>query len=276
MFRIVFSLIFYIITIILSAPLDSRRRGRSFGYSEYRTTVADLFMRFITRRNRRINALKTAASYIKPYEKIFGNHTLSNKHCSLSLNAKNRTITLMSAVYNVHGRKMAATTQDFSVDIDEFFDTIAEVFSYNTTYDGLLSTLKTVATVKEVPYKIRKESAQAQNKNRPQPAQNAQNAEKTVTIDLKNRDFLDLNDELLDINSCSEAELTALPGINIVMAKKIINYRETKHPFKSTDEFFKIMKIKPHFAKQLEKIICTKKINMKKVKKAQQERIIDI
>ncbi len=276
MFRVIFSLIFYIVTMIISATVEVRRNSGGIMRNEETTTLGELIMRRIRRRNRRINALKTAAPYLKPYEKIFSNQTLSNKFCSLSLNAKTKTITILSAVYNEHGRKMAATTQEFSADIDEYFDTIAELFSYNTTYDGLLSSLKAVAAVNEVPYKIRKESEPVR-KNLPQkPAVPAKKSENIVEVDFKNREILDISDGLIDINNCSEAELTALPGISIIMAKKIIVFRETKHPFKSVEEFFEVMKIKPHFAKQLEKLICAKKINMKKVKKARQERTIDL
>lgn len=276
MFRVIFSLIFYIVTMIISATVEVRRNSGGIMRNEETTTLSELIMRRIRRRNRRINALKTAAPYLKPYEKIFSNQTLSNKFCSLSLNAKTKTITILSAVYNEHGRKMAATTKEFSADIDEYFDTIAELFSYNTTYDGLLSSLKAVAAVNEVPYKIRKESEPVR-KNLPQkPAVPAKKSENIVEVDFKNREILDISDGLIDINNCSEAELTALPGISIIMAKKIIVFRETKHPFKSVEEFFEVMKIKPHFAKQLEKLICAKKINMKKVKKARQERTIDL
>ncbi len=276
MFRVIFSLIFYIVTMIISATVEVRRNSGGIMRNEETTTLGELIMRRIRRRNRRINALKTAAPYLKPYEKIFSNQTLSNKFCSLSLNAKTKTITILSAVYNEHGRKMAATTQEFSADIDEYFDTIAELFSYNTTYDGLLSSLKAVAAVNEVPYKIRKESEPVR-KNLPQkPAVPAKKSENIVEVDFKNREILDISDGLIDINNCSEAELTALPGISIIMAKKIIVFRETKHPFKSVEEFFEVMKIKPHFAKQLEKLTCAKKINMKKVKKARQERTIDL
>ncbi len=276
MFRVIFSLIFYIVTMIISATVEVRRNSGGIMRNEETTTLGELIMRRIRRRNRRINALKTAAPYLKPYEKIFSNQTLSNKFCSLSLNAKTKTITILSAVYNEHGRKMAATTQEFSADIDEYFDTIAELFSYNTTYDGLLSSLKAVTAVNEVPYKIRKESEPVR-KNLPQkPAVPAKKSENIVEVDFKNREILDISDGLIDINNCSEAELTALPGISIIMAKKIIVFRETKHPFKSVEEFFEVMKIKPHFAKQLEKLICAKKINMKKVKKARQERTIDL
>lgn len=270
MFRLILTLIYLVIYVLVR--FDSANYRSVFNDRENNTN----FIRNIFgKRNRRIKALQTAKPFLKPYEKIFANHTLSNKNCSLSMNARNKSFTLINLHYNEHGRKMAATTLDISVDIDEVFDSVAELFSYNTTYDGLLSTLKVVATVKEEPYKIKPENKPPEQKTTPKKPKKEEKTE-IVKVDFKNREILDINDGLIDINSCSEAELTALPGINIIMAKKIILYRETKRPFKNIEELFTELKIKPHFQKQLKNLICAKKINMRKVKKAQQERIIDL
>lgn len=276
MFRVIFSLIFYIVTMIISATVEVRRNSGGIMRNEETTTLGELIMRRIRRRNRRINALKTAAPYLKPYEKIFSNQTLSNKFCSLSLNAKTKTITILSAVYNEHGAKWQPQLRSFRRILTNI-STQSPNFSATTRLmTDFLSSLKAVTAVNEVPYKIRKESEPVR-KNLPQkPAVPAKKSENIVEVDFKNREILDISDGLIDLNNCSEAELTALPGISIIMAKKIIVFRETKHPFKSVEEFFEVMKIKPHFAKQLEKLICAKKINMKKVKKARQERTIDL
>ena len=68
--------------------------------------------------------------------------------------------------------------------------------------------------------------------------------------------------------------MAELEGITIITAKKIIKYRELHDGFKTKEEFFKEMKIKPHFAKRLEDHID---VSIKKNKKKQNdnERIID-
>ena len=83
------------------------------------------------------------------------------------------------------------------------------------------------------------------------------------------------NDNLLDINTASEKDITALPGVSVILAKKIIKYRETQGGFENLEEFYKEMKIKPHFIEQLSKLICVKEFKKKKQQKVQNERIID-
>jgi hypothetical protein len=61
--------------------------------------------------------------------------------------------------------------------------------------------------------------------------------------------------KLIDINSASLDEIKSLPGINIVLAKRIIEYREQHNGFKSLNELYCEFKIKPHFTKQLDHLI---------------------
>lgn len=53
---------------------------------------------------------------------------------------------------------------------------------------------------------------------------------------------------VIDINSCTAQEMTRLPGITIVDAKRAVEHRETQGRFKSVDEFVSFLKVKPHFA----------------------------
>lgn len=53
--------------------------------------------------------------------------------------------------------------------------------------------------------------------------------------------------ERVNINKASEEELSKLPGVNIVRAKKLVQYRALHNGFKSEEEFIKIANVKPHF-----------------------------
>lgn len=55
----------------------------------------------------------------------------------------------------------------------------------------------------------------------------------------------------IDINNSTADELSKLPGITVVKAKKIADYINRNNGFKSMDEFIKLMEIKPHFAVQI-------------------------
>ncbi len=59
---------------------------------------------------------------------------------------------------------------------------------------------------------------------------------------------------LLDINTCTSAELSSLPGITLADARRAVAYREEHHGFSSVDEFVDKLAIKPHFAVQIFKL----------------------
>jgi DNA uptake protein ComE-like DNA-binding protein len=66
-----------------------------------------------------------------------------------------------------------------------------------------------------------------------------------------------VTDSAIDINSCSEDTLAELPGINLILAKKAINYRQENNGFASVDDFYRVVDLKPHFIAQIgNKIVC--------------------
>ena len=68
----------------------------------------------------------------------------------------------------------------------------------------------------------------------------------------------------ININTCSEKELSSLPGISVVAAKKAISYRTEHNGFDSEDEFYKAAGIQLHFVKQIrDKIFCGENISEK-------------
>lgn len=62
--------------------------------------------------------------------------------------------------------------------------------------------------------------------------------------------------KLLDINTCSELELSELPGMGLILAKKAVNLRNSKNGFESVGEFIQEVGIKPHFVERLKSMIC--------------------
>ena len=67
------------------------------------------------------------------------------------------------------------------------------------------------------------------------------------------------NFDTIDINSASAQEISSLPGLNIIMAKKAVNYRNKYGEFKSEADFFKAAGIKDFFKPAISKIINIKK-----------------
>ena len=63
--------------------------------------------------------------------------------------------------------------------------------------------------------------------------------------------------EPIDINTCSISQLAGLPGVTLVMAKKADDIRKERGGFKSVDEFFEAIQLKPHFVMQVQdKVTC--------------------
>lgn len=253
---IILRIIPIILIVVLQIFFDGRwggvLRGRGLFGSGPDETLVDVIRERIQRRNRRISALKTARDYLKPYKKIDGNLTLSNKNCYITLRSKEKSIFCVNKDPN---QQVCLLARDFNgfIEADEYFDSLCESFSFNITYFDVVMTIKQIAVVNETDLSQKQKPA-------------TQAILKAVP---------EYTGEIIDINNCSEAELTALPGVSIIVAKKIIQFRDEKRPFKSPQDFFDKMNIKPHFRKQLEPMICTNKVNIRKYKRAQQERTID-
>ena len=83
--------------------------------------------------------------------------------------------------------------------------------------------------------------------------------------------------EKIDINNSSEIELTQLPGISIVLAKKIVKKREEIGGFKNINDFFIYMKLKEHIQNRLVDLICVNKMkgSLKKLEQIT-ERSVDL
>ena len=79
-----------------------------------------------------------------------------------------------------------------------------------------------------------------------------------------------------DINNCSMFDLTKLPGISIVHAKRIINKREEIGGFKNIDAVFSYLNLKPHHIKQLKEMTKVSKIRGYVRKHFSKERRVDI
>lgn len=274
-----FQIILYLILGFLSLLFNGRSYrspySRSYRYEDdpMNVDVTTPIVEWFRRRNRRIEALKHAKMYLKPYEKIFGNLCLSNKFCSINLIKKEKTIICTSKVFNANGRKMILAAKSFSpMDIDEYFNTMCGIFGWYIKYEDVYNSLKAVAIISEsvMQTKAGTQDVPPKEEKQPEPAQE--------TIELKHlkREMLDTPDKLTDVNNCSEAELTALPGINIIISKKIIRFRDEERPFKNVDDFINVMNIKPHFIKQLRGLITVNPLNQRKFKKAKAERIIDL
>lgn len=200
---------------------------------------------------RRQNALNIAKMYLSPYKDIWHNLKLSNKYCSISLGADGVTI---FGKENINNHRTFRVIKSNIHDINDFWNILCINFYHLTTYDELLTICETFDVT------VHKSSSKAPSIN----------TGKNITN--KNGDLV----PKIDINNASEIEITALPGISIVLAKKLIKKREEIGGFKSIDDIFLFLKLKPHMESQLRNLICVNKIKGSIVTKKYQERQIDL
>ena len=65
----------------------------------------------------------------------------------------------------------------------------------------------------------------------------------------------------IDVNSVEAPELSVLPGINIVQAKKLVEHRNANGLFKSVEEFIAVANVKPHFVSKIKSMIVANAVN---------------
>lgn len=177
------------------------------------------------KRMRREEALRLARIYLAPYTNIWGNLKLSNKFCSLKLCADGTTIL---------GNELGEPYRQFKIiatkvhDWQDLWDMFCKSFHYNTTYDGLVKNCALFRTTIRETVK-----------------------ETTVSIDPSVKQAEVKPEDKVDVNNASEVELTSLPGISIVMSKKLIKKREEIGGFKSVDDVFLFLHLREHMQEQL-------------------------
>ena len=212
----------------------------------------------------RKEALRTAKIFLSPYTDIWKNLKLSNKYCSLRLG---------STPFEIHAVEKVAPYREFYISeskvhsYENLWNMFCKSFTHNVTYDGLVELCRTFKTViTETVSASAEYHSEYQNPTRVEgdyalkPIEDQLDTRKPRTEPLYMK-YKDVNkSSKLDINNCSEIELTELPGISIVMAKKAIKKREEIGGFKSIDDFMLYLRLKPHMQEQIkDKIVANKK-----------------
>ena len=215
------------------------------------------------REDRRRMALKAASIYLSPYKNIWGNLKLSNKYC---------TIRLGSYSGNIVARDTINQTRSFRIidskvhSYEDLWNMFCLNFTHNTSFDELVEMADRFGAAIDWT---------DMQKNVPKSSDIQQNNSSLYKAGIDNKKE-ENKKELLDVNNASEVELTALPGISIVMAKKLIKKREEIDGFRSVSDVCLFLKLKPHMQTQLEKLICVKKMKGSLKINRYNERSVDI
>jgi len=93
--------------------------------------------------------------------------------------------------------------------------------------------------------------------------ENIETAKPTQEREIPEPKLVELGDALnagpnkIYVNTATASELSILPGINIVMAKKIVEQRDKNGLFKSEDDFIAVANVKDHFISKIKTMIST-------------------
>lgn len=209
---------------------------------------------------RRHKALKKCKKFLSRKKNSF---ILKNSNVMFVYDNKKKTIVCLNAknisqTATVEWNNTANSIQDNNPnnDLEQTFDDICVSFNEKSSYDGIVKVLRSIFNnVYETQPQEEKRS-------------NVIKHETKIEIPERN-DRININDTTVEI-------LAKQPGINIVIAKKIIRRINAKGNYFSLDEMFREMKIKNHFQLQLRRLLCAKPAESKPKKtKDNTDRIID-
>lgn len=188
---------------------------------------------------RRSRALKKCADFCSKADYIV---TLKNSKVTLLCDTKNKTMTCFDNTCKertatvIWSSQIGYMPQDKDNIFEITFDNICFSFSGEATYGGILKVFKD-------NFDDIQETGPSLVPPKPVPK-----VEEDEPIKPK-------MDRLVDINNSTVEQIATLPGINIVLAKRIAKYRDEKGGIYSKDEFYKEFNIREHFQKELNKLI---------------------
>lgn len=114
--------------------------------------------------------------------------------------------------------------------------------------------------------------------------ENIKEADKVVERKIEAPKFVEMGDALnagpnkIDVNTATAADIAILPGINLIMAKKIVEFRDKQGFFTSEEDFLKQANVKEHFVEKIKSLIIIKQPEQTKHNDDDEEqgRIVDL
>lgn len=204
------------------------------------------------RETRRREALAKAKTFLGYYSDIWRNLRLSNEYCFLTLSSDGYTIFGFEKSADGVPLRTFKVVKSQVHSMEEVWNMFCNVYSYNKTYDGLKEDCRTFKLVIEEKVHV-------------------SSTVKSFSSSEQKKEV-----KIIDINNCSEEDMTNLPGISAIMAKKAVKRREEIDGFKSVDEFFKFMRIKPNIQERLKDIIFINEIKLNNKIDRYSERSVDL
>ncbi len=275
-----------------------------------------LFVPGLIARHFFIDALYKGSVKYVPKRFVFNQYTITNEHCTVKYTPDEKIIVTDNIATNKRRDLRTFTlSKTDKVNINKCWNQVCKIFDSFVSLDSLVSFFSYETTVdvktiklKEEP-KVQEEIKIDTTNSGPKFVEmgnirpdtyaagtnvankdsgdfinldNIQEAKKVVEREIEAPEFVEMGQILtsgskkIDVNNSSASEISILPGINIVMAKKIVEYRETNGLFKSEEDFIHAANVKEHFIPKIKSMIVIGLAPQpKKEEEIDQGRIID-
>ena len=240
-----------------------------------------------------LDKLYQSSIKIVPKRFVIGNNAINNEHCTVMYTPDEKIVVMDNNADKTHAKRMF-TINKGKVNINRAWnrlcrvfdgfitlDSLASFFSYDTKID--IITLE--AKVKHIEHKqvdidVSKLGPSFVAMDEIQPDSYSKGTEKPREVkenfidinkmkeqepvkprEEKSPEFVEMGEILskstnkIDVNTAAASELSILPGINIVLAKKIVEYRDKNGLFKDIDDFIKAAEVKEHFVSKIKNMI---------------------
>lgn len=251
------------------------------------------------------NQLYQFSINLAPTEFRLGTNVLRNQNCMVQYFPNNKIIVLDN--FGDRKEKRSFTINKKNANVDYFWFKICRIFNKYATLDSLaafcrLDTNIDVITISSEPtqkstkkkviiddiynrtpetYRPKQSTPEITDFNNLQKPQNVTKAEdEAVYVE----DFLNMSDIMqqstakININTATASEISVLHGINIAIAKKVVEYRDLNGGFKTVDEFLKVAEVKEHFIPKIKEMITLEgnsQNNNSDIEKQSEGRLLD-
>lgn len=203
---------------------------------------------------------------------VVNDKTIRNRACTVLFTPKQK-IVVMDNDYQVNNTKRLFTIKKTDVKLSRLWDRICKFFDTDSNLDSLAAFCtidtnvdivtfatkevkdkdlrqKVVESVQKVELKSEVKECVTENKV----------SEENVVVEPVITEAVSKETAKIDVNKASAEEIASLPGINIVAAKKVIEYRNTKGLFKTKEDFIKFAGVKDYFVSKIDSMIEIKEI----------------
>lgn len=206
---------------------------------------------------------------IVPTAFVVNQNTIKNDHCTV-MYAPDEKIIVMDNEPDKRRAKRMFTLKKGKVNINKAWNRVCRIYDSFITLDSLASfysydtKIDIITLEAKIPTPVAKKSVNIDTSNSGPKFVDMSNIQEQKTFTKREEQAPEFHEfdaimsnssKKIDVNNVTASELAILPGINIVIAKKIIEYRDANGLFKTFDDFIKVADVKEHFVDKIKAMV---------------------